>query len=188
MADVLMKKEKNKNIKKKSKSERKSDLGKNKEQEKKQEPCHEILSFPLPIRQKGKEKIIETLVLAQKFTNEYLVHGYDEDVIYSLSESRKKAYKVLEPILSGKLLQKIPSRINRGILEVTGRTLRMITARKNLFDTLFEMDNNPDKWDYRKLIEEKEIYVKSQWVKNLQEQTNNFIEKECCLPRDFFDL
>ena len=144
------------------------------------------LSYPLPIRAE-REKITRTLQLAKGLANRYLEHMYNEETLTHLAQSSRKAYKVLEPIISKKV-RNIPSRLNRGILEVVGRTLRSVNERKKIFEALSELGHDPSKWNYRQLIEKKNIYAKAEYVRNLAEQTQNYIQASHHFPEDYFEL
>jgi putative transposase len=160
-----------------------------KKKSKKKKGSEQTLSYPLPIRCAQKAKIIETLNLTQSATNKYLWQGYEEEILNELQEKRKKAYKILEPLI-GKSLpgEKLPSRINRGTLEIAGRILRTVNNRKILFDALMKLDRDPETWNYKRLIDEQQLFIKSQYIQNIKEQTLNFVDKNLCLPDDFFEL
>lgn len=144
----------------------------------------QTLSYPIPLRFES-SRLHLLLRLSQAITNQYLKLAYRQEILALLEESDKKSYKILEPLMPS---FGIPSRINRGILEMTGRTLRSINERRKLFDALVEMEDNPDKWEYRKLIRRKGVYAKSQYVTNLKEQTQNYLSFYDKMPADFFEL
>lgn len=149
----------------------------------------QILSYPLAIRSEENRKIIRTLQYLQEGTKKYLREFYQKDVMELLSETGKKAYKVLEPVAPKRWKARIPSRVNRGALEVAGRILRTVNARRNLFELLVEtFGQNPDKWSYQKLIEKQQIYIKSQYISNLAEQVENFFAFHGEYPKNFFEL
>ena len=147
----------------------------------------EILSYPLPIREETK-KITNTLKLVKALENRYLQIFYNEDVLDQLKSSGKKAYKVLESLMPLGMRGKIPSRINRGILEISGRVLRSINERRVLYHHLLELGNIPKKWNYRKLITAKNIYAKAEYVRNLAEQTQNYIDAMGHLPENYMEM
>jgi len=106
-----------------------------------------------------------------------------------LGDDTKKAYKILEPMTPSPWDTRIPSRVNRGILEVAGRILRTVNARRNLFDLLVQtFGQNPSTWSYKKLIEKHQIYIKSQYITNISEQTQNFFLAQGEYPKDFLQL
>jgi len=147
----------------------------------------QTLSYPLVLRGEDGEKIVNTLFWLKEVTNKYLGKYYKPAVLEMLSGSEKKAYKVLEPLVTSKWKKRIPSRINRGVLEITGRVLRTINARRNLFELLStSYGDNPCQWDYRKLIEYQGIYVKAMYVQNLAEQTENFLKRKEKPAKDLF--
>jgi len=148
----------------------------------------QVLSYPIPLRCKEEDRIVKLLQISQKVANNRLKKGYNKECLDELMKSKKRAYKVLEPMIKVKAIRKLPSRIHRGVLEMTGRTLRSVNVRRNLFQELLKLSDEPKKWDYRKLIEEKGIYAKSQYVKNIAEQTENFQKKHGRLPNDFLEL
>ena len=143
----------------------------------------QILAYPIPVRTASKKatkenatKLRNTLKLARVMANYYLKGLYNNEILELVSNSRKKSYKELEGLVPSRQA-KVPSRINRGILEIVGRTLRSIQARKALYEALQCLGNDPEKWNYRRLIEEKGIFAKSQQVNNLAEQTQNYIKE-----------
>lgn len=145
----------------------------------------EILCYPLPIRTE-KEKLIKTLFIFQKITNEYLQKLYKEDILISLKNNKLKSYKILEQI--EKRPKYIASRINRCILESCGRILRSVNERKELFEILINFSKDPKQWNYQKLIKEKNIYKKAFYIENLKEQTLRFMKEKGKLPLNFFEL
>lgn len=148
----------------------------------------ETLSYPIALRTEHNEQIVKLLKIAQKVANQRLRQGYKSETLDELKESKKKAYKVLEPILKVNARKKLSSRLNRGVLEVVGRTLRAINDKRELFRHLLDLGSEPQKWNYKKLIKEKGIFAKAEYVKNIAEQTANFIEKNKSLPSDFIQL
>ncbi len=105
-----------------------------------------------------------------------------------LSETGR-AYKILESRTPRRWKARIPSRINRGILEVSGRILRTVNVRRELFNLLTKtFGENPDKWSYKKLIENQRTYIKSQYISNLAGQTENYRISEGEYPKDFWEL
>ena len=149
----------------------------------------QTLSYPLAIRSEANRKIIRTLLYAQAVTKKYLRNFYQKDTLDLLSDGMKKAYKLLEPLTPSPWYSRIPSRINRGILEVAGRILRTVNARRNLFDLLVQtFGQSPDTWSYKKLIEKHQIYIKSQYITNIAEQTENFFLAQDEYPQDFLQL
>ena len=150
----------------------------------------QILSFPLVIRSEANPKIKRTLWYAKKMSNKYLRKFYQRDILEHLSISKvRQSYKILEPESPRKWRSKIPSRVNRGILEISGRILRVVNSRRNLFELMLEkFGDTPDKWSYKKLIAEHKIYVKSQYIQNLSEQAERFYLSNGQYPTDFFQL
>lgn len=156
---------------------------------KKKKTQGQTLTYPIVLRGEGQEKIARTLHRLQEITNHYLPKNYNPETLYELGLSDKKAYKLLESNVARRWKKKVPSRVNRGMLEITGRILRTIEDRKKLYELLVTtFGQNPVAWDYQKLIKEKGIYVKSQYIKNLAEQTENFFEVHGEYPKDFFAL
>ena len=157
---------------------------------KKKKRQRQTLSYPLAIRSEDNARILRTLQYLQKITNKYLHRFYQKETLELLCDSGKKAYKVLEgyQTRAGRKTR-IPSRVNRGVLEITGRTLRTTGNRKNLFELLVNtFGENPVTWKYNKLIKQKNIYIKSHYIQNLGEQTENFFEEFGTYPNDFFEL
>lgn len=149
----------------------------------------QILSYPLVIRSEENCKIIRTLQYLQEGTAKYLRKFYRQDVLELLCETNKKAYKILEPMTPKRWKTRIPSRVNRGVLEVAGRILRTVNARRNLFDLLVQtFGQNSGVWNYKKLIEKHQIYIKSQYIGNLAEQVENFFASRGEYPKTFFEL
>ena len=105
-----------------------------------------------------------------------------------LAKKKLKAYKILEKITPNTGRKKLPSRINRGALEIVGRTLRSLNERAKLFECLKEIDDNPESWDYQKLIDEKGIYAKGQYIRNIAEQAQNYLEKHDQLPETYLEM
>ena len=140
----------------------------------------QILTYPIPVRADEAivKKLEKTLKLARVVANHYLEIFYQKEWLERIEEitieSEKKAYKDLEP-LAPERNKNLPSRINRGILEIVGRALRSIQARKALYRALVSLDNDPARWDYRRLIDTKGIFAKSEYVHNLAEQTQNYL-------------
>ena len=157
---------------------------------KKKKTKGQILSFPLIIRSEANPKIKRTLWYAKKMSNKYLRKFYQRDILEHLSISKvRQSYKILEPESPRKWRSKIPSRVNRGILEISGRILRVVNSRRNLFELMLEkFGDTPDKWSYKKLIAEHKIYVKSQYIQNLSEQAERFYLSNGQYPTDFFQL
>ena len=157
---------------------------------KKKKTKGQILSFPLVIRSEANPKIKRTLWYAKKMSNKYLRKFYQRDILEHLSISKvRQSYKILEPESPRKWRSKIPSRVNRGILEISGRILRVVNSRRNLFELMLEkFGDTPDKWSYKKLIAEHKIYVKSQYIQNLSEQAERFYLSNGQYPTDFFQL
>lgn len=148
----------------------------------------ETLSYPIPLRCEHQEKIVRLLKLVQKVGQRRMRQAYKKEILDALKEKGKKAYKILEPLLEVKARKKLTSRLHRGVLEVVGRTLRSINQRRELFEELKSVSEDPEKWDYRKLIKAKGVYAKAEYVKNLAEQTINFKKKNEKLPEDFMEL
>ncbi|MFQ6042131.1 MAG: zinc ribbon domain-containing protein [Candidatus Poribacteria bacterium] len=145
----------------------------------------QTLSYPIAIRCKRNKQIINTLFFFRKVINFYLRQFFNKISIEKLDE-KKYAYKCLEKIAIQRRYY-IPSRINRGLLEIAGRILRSIKDRRELYSLLLELSNDPGEWDYKRLIK-KEIYKKSQYVENLKEQALNYIKENETLPSDYLDL
>lgn len=121
-------------------------------------------------------------------TKKYLRKFYQKGILEELKQ-KKKAYKVLETYTPARYKKRIPSRVNRGILEVAGRILRTVNDRRKLFDFLVQtMGENPKKWSYKKIIENYHIYIKSQYITNLAEQTEKFFREHGEYPKDFWEL
>ena len=78
-------------------------------------------------------------------------------------DEKRYAYKCLESIAINKRYY-MPSRINRGLLEIVGRTLRTVKDRRKLYSLLRKLSEEPEKWDYKLLIEKNGVYRKSQYV------------------------
>lgn len=148
----------------------------------------DVLSFPLAIRSNNNAKIKRTLYYLHSATKQYLKKFYKQEILEELKEN-KKAYKILEPYTPVKGKKKLPSRVNRGILEVSGRILRTINDRRNLFNLLVQkFGEDPQKWSYQKLVEQYQIYIKSQYISNLAEQVKNYQETNGKYPKDFLEL
>lgn len=146
------------------------------------------LSFPITIRCDKNRAIVRTLKYLHSATQEYLKKLYKKEILEELKENQK-AYKILEAYTPIKWKKKLPSRINRGILEVSGRILRAMNERRNLFHLLIEkFGENPQKWSYKKLVEEYQIYIKSQYITNLAEQAENHNEIQGRYAKDFLDF
>lgn len=149
----------------------------------------QTLSYPLAIRSEANHQIIRTLLYAQAVTKKYLCHFYQRDTLDLLGDGLKKAYKLLESRTPSPWNTRIPSRVNRGILEVAGRILRTVNARRKLFDLLVQtFGQSPSAWSYKKLIEQQQIYIKSQYITNIAEQTKNFFLAQDEYPQDFLQL
>jgi len=144
----------------------------------------QTLCYPIPIKTNTK-KIADMLELVKQASNKYLRKYCNEEILNSLEQGTKRAYKILEDKIINE--QKLPSRINRGALEITGRTLRGFNDRKTLYELLLKVEPDPNKWDYKKLIKQEQIYKKSQYVVNLKEQMLNFIAKNE-FPENYFQL
>ena len=148
-----------------------------------------MLSYPLAIRSEVNSKIIRTLQYLQPVTKKYLRRFYEKDTLDLLSQSSKKAYKILESMTPPRSKTRLPSRVNRGILEVSGRILRTINARRDLFDLLVQtFGPDPSRWSYKKLIQKHQVYIKSQYITNLAEQVENFFHCRDEYPVDFMQL
>jgi hypothetical protein len=122
-------------------------------------------------------------------TKKDLQKFYEEGVLELLSDSSKKAYKILETMTPGWWIARVGSRVNRGVLEVCGRILRTVNARRNLFDLLLKtFGPDPSRWSYQKLIEQHQLYIKSQYISNLAEQVENFFLCRGEYPKKFFQF
>ncbi|WP_372364940.1 zinc ribbon domain-containing protein [Candidatus Uabimicrobium sp. HlEnr_7] len=150
----------------------------------------QVLAFPIPIKNKEvAEKLRETLAYVQEKANEYLEFAH-KNKLYSVFDGNnsKYSYKVLEPIFV-KLYKKskMPSRINRGVLEIVGRTMRQVRDRMRVFNLLMKETNDPKKWT-NKLLIKNEIFEKAHYVKNIREQVINYKRKHRNIPEDFYAL
>ncbi|MFQ6052495.1 MAG: zinc ribbon domain-containing protein, partial [Candidatus Hydrothermarchaeota archaeon] len=101
-------------------------------------------------------------------------------------EKNKYAYKCLEKRVENKRYY-IPSRINRGLLEIAGRMLRSLKDRRELYSLLKETGKEPQDWDYE-LLKKDSLYRKSQYIENLKEQALNYLKENDSLPEDYLDL
>ncbi|WP_372369504.1 zinc ribbon domain-containing protein [Candidatus Uabimicrobium sp. HlEnr_7] len=150
----------------------------------------QVLAFPIPIKNKEVvEKLRETLVYVQEKANEYLEFAHKNKLYGIFDENKSKySYKVLEPIFV-KLYKesKMPSRINRGVLEIVGRTMRQIRDRMRVFDLLMNETTDPKQWT-NKLLIKNEIFEKAHYVKNIKEQVVNYKRKYRNVPEDFYAL
>jgi len=146
--------------------------------------------FPIPIKNKEiAGKLSETLAYVQEKANEYLEFAHKKKLYTVFDENNSKySYKVLEPIFA-KLYKKskMPSRINRGVLEIVGRTMRQIRDRMRVFDLLMKETNDPKKWTNKLLIKNK-IFEKVDYVKNIREQVIGYKRKHRNMPEDFYAL
>jgi hypothetical protein len=122
----------------------------------------ETLTYSIPLYTEKNKEILSTLSVAKKAENYYLRKLNKKETLFSLQNSSLPAYKLLEPKIKNKKLY-IPSRINRGILEITGRILRQQNDRESLFSLLVSCSKGPQKWDFSLLKEKKNIYKKSQY-------------------------
>ena len=148
------------------------------------------MAFPVVIKNREvTEKLRETLAYVQEKANEYLIFAHENKLYEVFDEDDKKySYKVLEPIFC-KLAKKnkIPSRINRGVLEIVGRTMRQTRDRKRLFDLLVKLSKEPKQWT-NKLLAKNGLYEKLHYVQNIKEQVINYKRKHKKLPEDFYEL
>ncbi|MEA3422063.1 MAG: transposase, partial [Acidobacteriota bacterium] len=144
----------------------------------------QILSYPIAIRGEYQKKIINTLFFFRKVVNFYLRQFYSDKVIEKLDE-RRYAYQYLENIASQNYY--IPSRVNRGLLEIAGRILRSLKDRRELYSFLLETEKEPQDWSSL-LLKKKDIYRKSQYIENLKEHALNYLKDNDSLPDDFLDL
>ena len=148
------------------------------------------MAFPIVIENREVvEKLRETLAYVQEKANEYLIFAHENKLYEVFDEDDKKySYKVLEPIFC-KLSKenKIPSRINRGVLEIVGRTMRQTRDRKRLFDLLVKLSKDPKQWT-NKLLAKNGLYEKLHYVQNIKEQVINYKRKHKKLPKDFYEL
>ena len=150
----------------------------------------QVLAFPIPIRcEETIKKLRETLDYVQKKTNEYLEFAHEHKLYDVFAEEKGKyAYKILEPIFVEMYRKsQFPSRINRGVLEIVGRTMRQVRDRKSLFCKLISICSDPKKWTSR-LLQKEGLFVKEEYVKNLKEQVINYRRKHNELPKDFYEL
>lgn len=147
----------------------------------------EILTYSVPLLTPFNQEILNTLSLAKRAGNYFLRKLFHKEILESLFTRVLPAYKILEPIIENKDFY-LPSRINRGILEITGRILRQQGDRLCLFSALLACEKDPQKWDFNLLKELKNLYEKSQYIENLAEQTENYLEKSGNLPADYFAL
>jgi len=147
----------------------------------------QTLSYPIAIYSEKNKQLIDTLFFFRKVINFYVRQFFDSS---SLSELRKNkyAYKCLEKRAENKRYY-IPSRINRGLLEIAGRILRQVENRRDLYSLLSSLSKDPEDWDY-KLLKEKDIYRKSQYIENLKEQALNYLQELTIdsLPDDYLDI
>jgi len=134
----------------------------------------QTLSYPIAIRCEKNKQIINTLFFFRHVINFYLRQSFNDESLKILSENRF-AYKCLLSKASQKRYY-IPSRINRGLLEIVGRILRTVKDRRELYFLLLSLSKDPEKWDYKLLIEKNDVYKKSQYVENIKEQVINYLE------------
>ncbi|WP_173013100.1 zinc ribbon domain-containing protein [Candidatus Uabimicrobium amorphum] len=151
----------------------------------------QVLAYPIVIEEKKvAEKLRETLEYVQQKSNEYLEFAH-ENRLYNVFDKNKSkySYKVLEPIFVKLYRQsKLPSRINRGVLEIVGRTMRQVRDRKRVFDLLMKKTQDPKKWTSKLLVKDG-IYIKIDYIKNIKEQVINYKRKNNNeLPQDFYAL
>lgn len=126
----------------------------------------------------------------QRKADEYLEFAYENKLYDILEKSKSKhAYKVLEPVFSVLLTKTnyIPSRINRGILEIVGRTLRSLKTRKDVFELLNSLADDPKQWN-GKLLKKHGVFANLEYVKNIKQQVVNYKRKHGKLPLDFYQL
>lgn len=145
----------------------------------------QTLSYPIAIYSEKNKQIVNTLFFFRKVINFYVRQFFDSS---SLSELRKNkyAYKCLEKRAENKRCY-IPSRINRGLLEIAGRILRTIEDRRDLYSLLTSFSLDPKDWSSL-LLKEKDIYRKSQYVENLSQQALNYLDENDFLPDDYLSL
>ena len=147
----------------------------------------QTLSYPIAIRCEKNKQIINTLFFFRKVINFYLRRFFDSSKLSLLSQ-KKYAYKCLEKAEEAKNKRYyIPSRINRGLLEIAGRILRQVEDRRDLYSLLSSISKEPKDWDYRYLAE-KDIYRKSQYIENIKEQALNYLSSNQSLPDDYLSL
>ena len=149
----------------------------------------EVLTYPIAIRCEKNKQIINTLFFFRHVINFYLRKLTNEEIIEGKLSETKFAYKCLENIAKNKRYY-IPSRINRGLLEIAGRIERTIKDRRELYSLLLEIEKDPENWDYKLLIEKNSVYKKSQYVENLKEQAINYLQNnnDGILPDDYLNL
>jgi len=149
----------------------------------------EILTYPIAIYGEKNKQIINTLFFFRHVINFYLRKLTNEEIIEGKLSETKFAYKCLENIAKNKRYY-IPSRINRGLLEIAGRIERTIKDRRELYSLLLEIEKDPENWDYKLLIENLSVYKKSQYVENLKEQAINYLQNndDGILPDDYLNL
>ena len=99
-----------------------------------------------------------------------------------------KAYKILEPEFRElNQEERVPSRVNRCLLEEVGRIFRAQLDRKEIYDKLKKLRSDPKKWNYRILMKEG-IFVKAEYVTNIKEQALNFRRKNERDAKDYYEL
>lgn len=149
----------------------------------------EILSYPIVLRGPIEQHLLKLLDKAKQVGQEYLQCGYCDDILAILQKSGR-AYHLLEPLGMYQRMaiqHKLPSRVNRGILEVAGQTLRAVGDRKRVFDELQALGIPVEEWNYQKL-QVKDVYEKSQYVENIKEAVLRFIAKNQRPPENFWEL
>ncbi|MBM3237879.1 transposase [Candidatus Poribacteria bacterium] len=144
----------------------------------------EILTYSVPLLTPFNKEILNTLFVAKRAGNYYLRKLFSKETVESLSTSNIPAYKILEPFLCQHDYY-IPSRLNRGILEVTGRILRQQGDRESVFSALLSSSIDPTNWDFNLLLEKKNLYSKSQYIENIKEQTENYISLKGKFPASY---
>ena len=143
-------------------------------------------TYPIAIRCSYNSQIINTLFFFRHVINFYLRQFFKKEAIGKLDE-KKFAYKCLENVAENKRYY-IPCRINRGLLEIVGRILRTVKDRRELYLLLSKIEEEPEKWDYKLLVESNDVYKKSQYVENIKEQAKNYKDFNDSLPDDYLNL
>lgn len=154
---------------------------------KKQKTKELHLSYPLVLESEENQALLRTLSLSKRAINYYFKKSYSEQTFNQLSTSRSQAYKVLEPMVKPRR-NHLPSRVQRGLLEIVGRTYRTLNHRKQLFEELQSLDADPSSWDLDLLKQHGKRYRKTQEIQNLAEQTLNYQQKNQTSPKTYFDV
>lgn len=145
------------------------------------------LTYPLVLDSEENEALLRTLDLSKRVVNYYFKKSYGPETFNYLASSRRPGYKVLEPMVKPRR-NYLPSRVQRGMLEIVGRTYRTLNHRKELFEELCKLESEPSRWDLELLKRHGKRYRKAQEILNLGEQVLNYHEKHQELPGTYFAL